>query len=306
MQTERNVYTCEGRWQEEQRALDNGAPVAEVHPGPKKLAFVFSGGGTLGCIQVGVAEALLEYGIYPDLIVGTSVGALNGAWLALYPHLDGIRRLKEIWASLKADSIFTGGHRLALLRLLLGRDHLYTNEGLRELITRLRRDITFEDLSLPLYVTAADLDTGELAVFHEGPLAPAILASTAIPGVFPSVTIDGHAYFDGGVLSSCCIEAAWKGGATHIVVIHCPSAPPKQGYGILGPIGRALWASVARLCQLEVERFQERCPTLFLCPEVDIGPFRLKDLSRTVKLMEQAKRWTAETLRNPVNVSWRP
>ena len=106
------------------------------------------------------------------------------------------------------------------------------------------------------------------------------------------MSINGHAYGDRGILSNCSIEAAWKGGATHIVVIHCPNPPPRNRHGILGSIARGSWVSLGRLCRLEVERFQDGCPTLLLFPEVDLGSNGNGDFSRTAELMEQAKKWT--------------
>ena len=148
---------------------------------PRRVAFVLSGGGSLGSIQVGALEALLERGVYPDVIVGTSVGALNGALLAREPTLDGVHGIRDIWLSLERGAVFTGGRRLAFFRLLFGMDHLYTNKGLRRLVTRNLGPITFADLSLPFLATATDVEEGTVRVFDTGPLLPALLASSAIP-----------------------------------------------------------------------------------------------------------------------------
>ncbi|MBI4304920.1 MAG: patatin-like phospholipase family protein [Chloroflexi bacterium] len=256
------------------------------------MAFVLSGGGALGSVQVGVLDALIGSGLRPDLIVGTSVGALNGAWLAAHPDPSGVRRLADLWRSLNVSRVFTGGQRRALLRLLLGRDHLFSDKGIRELVSRNIGDARFEDLEVPFYVTATDIESGELAVLHRGPVLPAILASTAIPGIFPPVRLDGHQYVDGGILSHCSIETAWRCGATHIVVIECPNPPPASGFGIAGPVARAFWVSIVRLCRLEVERFGARCPTLLIAPDFDLGPYRRYDFSTTQWLIERARDWT--------------
>ena len=110
-----------------------------------KLAFVLSGGGSLGSMQVGCLEVLLEQGLVPDLIVGTSVGAINGAWLAKYPTLEGVARLKKMWLSQMQSAIFSEGRAKVLLRLLLGRDFMYTNKVLRELLCRHLRCPAFEE-----------------------------------------------------------------------------------------------------------------------------------------------------------------
>ncbi|MBI4306320.1 MAG: patatin-like phospholipase family protein [Chloroflexi bacterium] len=276
----------------------NDAPASSAGAPRPRVAFVLSGGGALGSVQVGVLDALIGIGLRPDLIVGTSVGALNGAWLAAHPDGSGVRRLSELWRSIDVGSVFTGGQRRALLRLLLGRDHLFSDKGLRELVSRNVGDMRFEDLKVPFYVTATDIDTGELAVLDRGPLLPAILASTAIPGIFPPVRLDGHQYVDGGILSHCSIETAWRRGATHIVVIECPNPPPASSFGIAGPVARAFWASIVRLCRLEVERFGARCATLMIAPDFDLGPYQRYDFSRTGWLIERAREWTYQFIQS--------
>ncbi len=274
------------------RATQHGAG-----PEHSKVAFVLSGGGSLGSIQVGVVEALMEQGVFPDIIVGTSVGALNGAWLARHPTLEGVRELREIWATLSEKRVFTGGRVRAFLRMLAGKPNLFTNEGIQNLIDRHLGDVTFDDLPVPLVVTAVDLDTGEPAVFHSGSLASAILASTAIPAVFPSVTIDGHRYVDGGLLDHFGVEVAYEQGATHIVAIDCPHLPPKGVHGILAPMARALWVSVRHLRRLGAKRFEFDPRMLTLEPEVDIDSYKMTDFSRTTELIQQAQSWAVNYLR---------
>ncbi|MBI4310739.1 MAG: patatin-like phospholipase family protein [Chloroflexi bacterium] len=264
-----------------------------------RVAFVLSGGGPMGCLQVGVLEALLEYGIYPDLIVGTSVGALNGAWLARRPDREGLRGLSELWRSLTGDTIFRGGRLRVLFRMVSGRDYLYPDQGLRALMAQNVGDTRFEQLAVPLFVTAVDLNTAELEVIHEGGLIPALLASTAIPGVLPPVTIGGRMYVDGGILDYCPFDVAWELGATHIVAIECPHAPPTNAYGFLGPIAKALWVAQVRLRSLGVQRFQDVAgvPMLRLVPPMEIRSYNRKDFSRTRELMDQAKTWAEDYLR---------
>ena len=259
---------------------------------PRRVAFVLSGGGSLGSIQVGAMEALLENGIYPDMIVGTSVGALNGALLAREPTLDGVRGIRDIWLSLERGAVFTGGRRLAFFRLLFGMDHLYTNKGLRRLVTRNLGPITFADLSLPFLATAADVEEGTVHVFDTGPLLPALLASTAVPGIFPPVTIDGRKYVDGAILSYCNIETAWQRGATHIVMIESVHRVPDDAFGVLGPIAKALWAAEGRQCRTELERFGSRLPTLLVSPDVNVDMDRRERFTAAKELMSEAREWT--------------
>ena len=148
----------------------------------EKLAFVLSGGGSLGSVQVGCLEALLRQGIFPDLIVGTSVGALNGAFLAKDPTLEGVTKLKEIWLSMQPHGPFREGRMRVLLRLLLGRKYLYANDTLREMVCQYLGDIAFEDLQVPAAMVATDMVSGEPLVLHQGSVELAVLASSAIPG----------------------------------------------------------------------------------------------------------------------------
>ncbi len=165
-----------------------------------KLAFVLSGGGSLGSVQVGCIQVLLEHGIFPDLIVGTSVGALNGVFLAKNPTLDGVTQLKELWLSLGPHGPFKDGRLRVLLRLITGREHLYANSSLRKLVCQDVSDTTFEGLKVLALVVATNMETGE----------PAVLASTAIPGVFPPIKIGGVEYLEGTLMRSCGLETGWN------------------------------------------------------------------------------------------------
>ncbi len=197
-------------------------------------AFVLSGGGARGALQVGALRALLEHGEYPDLIVGTSIGAWNGAWLARNPTLQGVDDLEAIWRSLSTTRVLLGRDRLpgtrgqaltgillltAARRMARGAASLYGNEGMRRLLDRHIGDLRFEDLVLPFSVVATDLTRGERAIFRSGPLWPCLLASSAIPGVFPPVAIGDGVYCDGGALDPCSIDLALKLGARRIFIL---------------------------------------------------------------------------------------
>ena len=257
-----------------------------------KLAFVLSGGGALGSIQVGCIQVLMEHGIFPDLIVGTSVGALNGVFLAKNPTLDGVMLLKELWLSLGPHGPFNEGRLRVLLRLISGREHLYANSSLRKLVCQYVGDATFEGLEVPALVVATNMETGEPAIFCQGAVEPAVLASTAIPGVFPPVNIGGVEYVDGAMVSNCPLETAWNHGARRMVVIETGHVPPDKAVGILKPLSRALQLSMIRLCHLEVDAFSQRCPVVALEPEVPLEGFTFDDFSRTPDLLERAKVWT--------------
>ncbi len=267
--------------------------------GDSKIAFVLSGGGSLGSVQVGCLEALMEYAIFPDLVVGTSVGALNGVMLAKNPTRDGVRHLKDLWLSLHAHGPFRDRGVRVLMRLLLAREFLFANNALRKLVCEFVADASFETLRVPALVVATTMETGQPAIFSQGALEPAVLASTAIPGVFPPIRIDDVEYVDGAMMSNCGLQPAYEHGARRIVVIEAPHILPDKGFGVLKPLARALSVSLMRLCYLEVELFSQRCLVVLLEPIVDLHRYSFNDFSKTETLMETGKSWTEDFLRSP-------
>lgn len=196
-------------------------------------AFVLSGGGARGALQVGALRALLECGERPDVIVGTSIGAWNGAVLALDPTLAGVEAVEEAWRMAHPSRVMLGVEPrvstvqtlaamralTAVRRLAAGEPSLYGDTGMRQILTRLLGGTTFEQLSVPLRVIATDLTHGTRAIFGTGPIAPAVLASSAIPGIFPPVRLGEAVYVDGGTLDNASIETALALGARRIFVL---------------------------------------------------------------------------------------
>lgn len=188
-----------------------------THQGPR-TAFVLSGGGNQAVSEVGMMRALFEHDIYPDVVLGTSAGAMNGAAIAHSPTLEAIDSLADVWCSLRGDEIFPGGKLNRAWNVLRRNTHLFDNAGLAAVIDRACSAENFEDLSVPLRVTATDLDTGEEVVFASGPLKPALLASAALPGVFPPIRHDGRTLVDGAVVDTVPLWHALSGPVDHVVV----------------------------------------------------------------------------------------
>jgi predicted acylesterase/phospholipase RssA len=214
-------------------------------------AFVLSGGGARGALQVGMLKALLEHGEHPDVLVGTSVGAWNGTWLARQPTLAGIASLENVWRTLKPVHVLLGREPAAntpsqVLRGMLmiaaarhinnGYPSLYSNAGLHQLLDRHLSDLTFESLALPLRVVATNLTSGKRTIFTNGPLAPALLASAAIPGVFPPVRIEDDMYVDGGAVDNTNLDIAIQMGARRLFILDV-------GYDATGE-GESLWDGI--------------------------------------------------------------
>lgn len=197
-------------------------------------AFVLSGGGARGALQVGILRALLEHGERPDIVIGTSIGAWNAAWIAHDPTLAGIAALEAAWHTTHPARVLldieppahTPPQAMASMRLLsIARrlsasfPSLYSDAGMQHFIKRYLKNLRFEDMAVPLRIIAADLTHGTRTIFSSGPLAPAVLASSAIPGVFPPVRVGDAVYVDGGTLDNCSLETALGLGARRVFVL---------------------------------------------------------------------------------------
>ena len=205
-------------------------------------AFVLSGGGSLGAVQVGMLQALAARGIEPDLLVGTSAGAMNAAWLAVHgTSAESLAGLEDVWARLRRSDVFPLEVRTAL-RGLLGRGAAVTSAArLRELVAGHAGDARLEDALVPTHLVTADLITGLNVTLSAGPLVDGVLASAAIPGVLPPVVLAdrrlGDRYLvDGGVAHRTGIAEAVRLGATVIYVLPAGSAcalpaPPSSALG---------------------------------------------------------------------------
>ncbi len=181
-------------------------------------AFVLGGGGVLGAVEVGMLRALLEAGITPDLVVGTSVGALNGAFFAADPTLPAVARLGELWQELSGGDVF-GGSVLSRARTALRTGtSLHSNEPLRALLER-HLPARFEDLELPFSCVAASIERAAEHWFDQGPLSDAVLASCAVPGLLPPVRLGDEHFLDGGLVHSIPVGRAVQLGATTIYVL---------------------------------------------------------------------------------------
>lgn len=201
-------------------------------PGP--VAFVMGGGGTLGASQVGMLQALSKHDIAPDLIVGTSVGALNGAFLAANPN-DGVEQLAEIWPKMTKDQIFPESPWQSLRTLGSEKTHLFSNDGLASFIDDHLHVSDIGDLKVPFTAVATDVDTGQPVTLDSGPVKSALLASAAMPGAFPAVERDGHLLYDGGMVAKVPMGQALARGAATLVLLDCafPGQPAPRPTNLL-------------------------------------------------------------------------
>ena len=247
--------------------------------------------------------ALFEAGVEPPgRIVGASVGSLNGAAIASYPSLAGAQMLAQIWLSSLTREVFKVQRSRVLVSRLRGRPSLLPSTPVRRLIehtSRMTGARRFEDLRIPLLVLATDLTAGRPVVLREGPLGPALLASTAIPGVYPSVHIDGRDFLDGGIVENTPISVAYEEGAREVLGIGLMAGaelvePPSTWAGV---IGRTLQLSLHSSMLSDFERLRRRARMTIICPITPVDADRVAQTGRLEEMMERARDATARLLR---------
>ena len=218
--------------------------------------------------------ALFEAGIEPpSALVGVSVGALNGACIAAYPSLGGASMLRQTWLSKLARDVFSA-HPVGVLLARLRRGNRLAalpDRNVRRLIERQLEMVgmtNFEQLTVPLAVIATDIGAGKPALFQRGPMAPALRASTAIPGVFPPVLVDGIEYLDGGIVDNTPLDFAVQSGAKDVLAVSLMAGGEyergMQGWGSL--IARTLQLSLHHRMLSDYERLRGRGRVVVLCP----------------------------------------
>ena len=251
---------------------------------------MLAGGGSLGAVQVGMLKALTAKGIVPDLVVGASVGAINAAYFAMAPGSDGLARLERVWLGLQSTDVFPLSPVNSLLAILGRRDYLVSPARLRALIESELPSGRIEHAKIPCYVVATDVLEGTEVCLSTGPLAPALLASAAIPAVFPSVSIDGRHLIDGGVANNTPISSAVKLGASRIIVLatglSCALEKPPRGAVALAL--HAVNLMVMRQLVSDIELFSRRAELIVLPPLCPVAVSSY-DFSQTADLVHRAE-----------------
>ena len=242
-----------------------------------RIGFALSGGGPLGGLQVGALKALLEHGVQPDLVVGSSVGALNAACLAFEPSTAGVERLEALWRGLRDDDLFPGSRFMQTWGRMIRRgDRIFDDSGLRRLIqSALGSEAVFEDAQIPFGAVVADLETGTEHLITSGPVLKPLLASSAMPGAFPPVEIDGRRYIDGGVVNNVPIAPAIEMGATTVYALDS-TGHSHQRRPLIRPMDYLMHAfSMARSQRLVIERrlFDSERAKVILIPTVPLDFF---------------------------------
>ena len=236
--------------------------------GPK-TAFVLSGGASLGAVQAGMLRALYERAIAPDLVVGTSVGALNGAFIASRPPSpETALELAEVWRRVGRWSVFPLNPLTGLFGFLGARDHFISDRGLKSLVRAKLGMENIQDSPTPLHMIATDLLSGKEVRLSKGDAFSAVMASTAIPGVFPAVEREGRLLMDGAVANNTPIAHAIDLGAERIFVMPTGNACdlPEAPRGAVAMLLHAMSLLVMRRLLVEVEMLSDRAELIVLPP----------------------------------------
>ena len=263
-----------------------------------KTAFVFAGGGSFGAIQVGMLHALARHGVTADMVFGSSVGAVNAAYYAGTPTLDGITALEAIWRSLRRQDVFPVTWQ-TLFGFIRRRDFLVASSGLRGQLEKHLPYRNLEDAKIPIHVVATDIVSGETVVLSKGPAADAILASAAIPAAFAPVPFGKLFLADGAISSNTPVKVAVRAGARRLVILPTGSACALQ----TPPVGaganalHALTLLIARQLISELENLEPGIEYFVLPPLCPLkgSPY---DFSQTADLIargiDSTAQWLAE------------
>ena len=296
--TLQRAAVARARWLAEQSGEQEAIGEDDGEDERELTALVLAGGGTRGAVQIGMLQVLTEHGFTPDRIYGSSVGAVNGVVFAADPTRRGVERMTEIWRGLNRDDIYPQGRLHGPWLYVQQRDSVYPNTGLRKVIEDGVDFERLEDAVIPVEVVATSLTDGQERWFTYGSATDAVLASTAVPAIFPPVEIDGERFIDGGVVNNVPIRRAIESGATRIVVLLCgppiysPVSPRRPVEAMLNSLMISIHARFARdMAQLPpgVE--------VIVCSGVQSGARDFDDFSSTESLIAQGREEASEVVR---------
>jgi NTE family protein len=257
-------------------------------------AFVLSGGGSLGAVQVGMLQTLADRGVTPGLLVGASAGALNAAFVAGRGFTAGtLEDLAAVWRRLRRHDVFPVAPHHQLLALAGARPSLCAPDGLRRLIDAHIRHERLEDTAIPVHVVATDVLSGAEVLLSKGNTAAAVLASASIPAVLPPVDVDGRALFDGGVADNTPVSQAVALGADRVVVLPAgvACALPRPPRSALATAVHALSLLIEQRLVHDVAAYHDRVELVVLPPLCPLVVSSL-DFGRAGQLIDRARRAT--------------
>ena len=261
-------------------------------------ALVLAGGSTRGAIQIGMLQVLAEHGFVPDRIYGSSVGAINGVGFAADPTREGVERMTQVWLRIRREDVYPQGRLHGPWLYLQQRDAVYANSGLRAIIEEGFPHERLEEAPVPVEVVATSLTDGGERWFTYGPAVDAVLASAAMPAIFPPVEIDGERYIDGGVVDNVPIQRALDAGATRVVVLLCSPPvfqPPVSRRPVEGMVNALFIAIHARFVR-DMARLPEGVEVI-LCSGPEGASRDFDDFSTTEHLIALGRAEASEVVR---------
>jgi NTE family protein len=259
-------------------------------------AWVFRGGASFGAAQAGMARALIEAGHHPDLLFGTSAGALNAAWLAADPTLAGTTSLARLWTTVRRRDVFSFSPLSFLAGLAGLRDSTVSSAAFAKWLRATTALHRLEDGVLPLVVVATDLETGEEVLLESGPAVPALLASSAMPGIFPPVRVGQRWLVDGSVASDTPVGPAVKSGASEVWVLpSVPAVPMARPRTALDVSLRSVSITLARHTASVIAEWAGRCE-LFVLPAPVVPGVSAFNFAKSDQLIDAGYRLTGAWL----------
>ncbi len=259
-------------------------------------AWVLRGGAALGAVQVGMARALLEAGHFPDMVYGTSAGALNAAALAARPSVEGTMALAGLWREVRRADVFPLRPWSLLGGLVGTSDHLVSPHPLRRWLHRVTLIERLEASAVPLTVVSTDIETGEEVLLNAGPAVPALMASAAMPGIFPPVRVGDRWLMDGSIVSDTPVGPAVAAGADEVWVLPCvPDIPTRRPRTPLEAVLRSSSLALARHHVATVHAWSVSC-RLYVVPAPVVPGSSPFSFSHTVELLDAGYRKTKQWL----------
>ncbi len=260
-------------------------------------AFILSGGGTLGSMQVGMLQALFDAGIRPDVLVGTSIGAMNAAFLAADPSPERVKELRSVWSGVRSRDVFSM-NPLRMGHAFFRRGSLFPPDRWRALVQKCVPYESIEDAAVPLRIVATDFEDGSPVVFDSGSVVDAVMASTCLPGIFPPSRIGEHLYLDGALSEQVPLKPAVDLEADTLYILaasHASPAPDTKSPRAI--LRHSLTILLFPRVRLDALALPDGCPDLKIVQIPSVGAqVALWDMSCLDELMDRAYEEAAEFL----------
>lgn len=257
-------------------------------PGAHKVGLVLSGGGARGALEVGAMKVVLKK-TTPDLIIGTSIGSINGAFVASGGTVD---ELEDLWLHISRRMLFP--RNLSFFLKLFKAESMSKNINLKQVLQRIMKKEHLDECTIPMYVNATRLSDGESIFFNKGNIVDAVMASCAIPPLYPPYVVDNIHYLDGGVSTSNGVKKAVDLGCDTIIVLDSSNTKRMFNFeGIFDVTRHAFHIMFRKSLLNEIARCHDRRIILISCPNVDVA---VNDFSRTAELIRLGEKSASDIL----------